>query len=168
MTEPRAVYLPWQASEQNNCFGCSLTNPAGLAICMNEEVEGEAYCDVTLTHIHESYPGIVHGGIAASILDELMGNLIAYQERKICFTAGMRLTYVGALRVGQKYRGVARVQEKPEEPTGIYKTVGEIRDAEGRPLVLAKGSFIWFSRQQYIERMPAGEALAPELMPFLR
>jgi acyl-coenzyme A thioesterase PaaI-like protein len=167
MTEPHAVYLPWQASEQNNCFGCSLSNPAGLGIRMTES-DNEAYCDISLTHLHESYPGIVHGGIAAAILDELMGNLIAYQERKICFTAGLRFTYVGALRVGQPYRGVARMKEKPEDPAGIYKTVGEIRDAEGRPLVLAKGSFIWFSRQQYIERLPAGEALAPELLPFLR
>ena len=98
--EKRESYLaaPWHKSARHHCFGCSRSNPAGLAMQMRESNE-RLVCDFTLTRLHESYPGLIHGGVSAAVLDELMGNVLVHRERKVCFTAGLRLIYLGALRI---------------------------------------------------------------------
>lgn len=83
-------------------------------------------CSFTLTRLHESYPGMVHGGVSAAILDELMGNVLIHHERKACFLTDLRVRYAGALRVGRAYRAQARLIEPPGESVDVIR--GNCRD----------------------------------------
>jgi acyl-coenzyme A thioesterase PaaI-like protein len=129
-------------------------------------------CDFALTRLHESYPGIVHGGVAAALLDEVMGSLLVHRERKVCFTTSLRTTFAGALRVGEPYRAVAWIAERPTERPAesaqlhLYKVHGEIRDAAGAALVIARGAFQWITAEIYARTVASGAA--PEIAPLLR
>src|SRR4051812_21354435 len=100
--EARPVRAPWYGTAVHHCFGCAPDNPAGLALQMVESGDGLT-CSFTLTRRHESYPGLVHGGVSAAILDELMGNVLIHHERKACFLTDLRVRYAGALRIGLPY-----------------------------------------------------------------
>jgi acyl-coenzyme A thioesterase PaaI-like protein len=161
------VDLPWHRSDGNHCFGCARNNPAGLQLEL--KASGETIvCDFTLSRLHESYPGIVHGGVASAVLDEVMGNLLIHLEQKLCFTTSLRTTLAGALRVGQAYRAVAWLSERPTEPGQLYKVQGEIRDDRGTALVLARGSYQRMTAQSYRKHLAHGEHPAVELERLLR
>ncbi len=57
------------------CFACGRNNPAGLYMHFYDNGQDEVLCDYTVAARYQSYPGIVHGGITASMLDEVVGRV---------------------------------------------------------------------------------------------
>jgi len=57
------------------CFVCGRDNPAGLYLQFYDNGKDEVYCDYTVPSRYQSYPGTVHGGILASMLDEVVGRV---------------------------------------------------------------------------------------------
>jgi uncharacterized protein (TIGR00369 family) len=55
----------------NRCFGCGPNNPAGLGLQFVETDEGVEVEHVVPEHLAGA-PGVVHGGIQATMLDETM------------------------------------------------------------------------------------------------
>ena len=79
------------------CFGCGKLNPIGLK--MNFTRDGEALrAELTTDRAHQGWPGIVHGGILACLLDEAMSN-VAYAEGVACLTASMQMRLRQPVRV---------------------------------------------------------------------
>lgn len=59
--------------EYPNCFGCGKSNSSGLRLDM--KTDGEYLTtEFTPQQWHEGWPGIVHGGIIAAVLYEVMEN----------------------------------------------------------------------------------------------
>jgi acyl-coenzyme A thioesterase PaaI-like protein len=54
------------------CFGCGAENPRGLALKFRLE-HGRAVAEFTPADYLQGYPGFVHGGGVATMLDEAMG-----------------------------------------------------------------------------------------------
>jgi acyl-coenzyme A thioesterase PaaI-like protein len=76
------------------CFGCGLENQAGLQIRFFTEAPGVARAEVVLHDHHQGYPGIAHGGVVATMLDEVMGRApLAGDSRRLMFTAKMEVRY---------------------------------------------------------------------------
>ena len=68
------------------CFGCGKENNDGLRLEFLYG-DGKAHCRARLDPRFQSYPGIVHGGILASIADSVMVNLVHHLiggEPKTC------------------------------------------------------------------------------------
>ncbi len=57
------------------CFVCGRNNPAGLYMHFYDNGQNEVFSEYTVADRYQSYPGIVHGGITASILDEVVGRV---------------------------------------------------------------------------------------------
>ena len=56
------------------CFACGRQNPRGLkAEWYNDHEAKQVHATVTVPEDFNSYPGIVHGGIVATLLDETAG-----------------------------------------------------------------------------------------------
>jgi acyl-coenzyme A thioesterase PaaI-like protein len=90
-----------QASAQW-CFVCGVANPCGLKIKFFNDGPRRAVARVTLGDEYQSYPGIAHGGIIATILDETMGRAILSDggtedkpitDERFMFTAKMDVRY---------------------------------------------------------------------------
>jgi uncharacterized protein (TIGR00369 family) len=54
-----------------SCFVCGRDNPVGLKVRWENHAEaGEIRGELSVTEAFNGYPGIVHGGIVAALLDE--------------------------------------------------------------------------------------------------
>lgn len=59
----------------NHCFVCGRFNPRGLYMRFYDNGQDEVYAQHTIPAEYQGYPGIVHGGIVAAILDEVVGRV---------------------------------------------------------------------------------------------
>ena len=58
----------------SGCFICGLDNPIGLRMVFHEDREaGQVVAELAVPERYRSYPGVVHGGIQATLLDGTMG-----------------------------------------------------------------------------------------------
>lgn len=59
--------------EDNDCFGCSPTNAAGLGLAFEQVGPAEVRTTWTPAPHHVGSPGVVHGGLLAVAVDETLG-----------------------------------------------------------------------------------------------
>ena len=65
------------------CFLCGLQNDIGLKMCWYEDHKAQQVrSTVTVPEHFNGYPGIVHGGIIAAMLDETSGRAIMLNSDK--------------------------------------------------------------------------------------
>ena len=65
-----------RARQANYCFGCGGRNPEGLHLDVQvKDFQGQAI--YRSRPEHQGFPGILHGGIIATLLDEVMGWVMA-------------------------------------------------------------------------------------------
>lgn len=95
------------------CFVCGLENPAGLHLRFYQTGAGEVSADCQIPEKYQGYPGIVHGGIVAAMLDELAGRAWMGDgpETRFMFTARLNVRYRKNVPVEQPLRLVGRVGE---------------------------------------------------------
>jgi uncharacterized protein (TIGR00369 family) len=79
-----------------SCFVCGRDNPVGLKMVWeNHPQEGEIRATVTVSEEFNGYPGVVHGGILAAMLDETAGRAVLLQggPDDLMVTARLEVTY---------------------------------------------------------------------------
>jgi acyl-coenzyme A thioesterase PaaI-like protein len=59
-----------------NCFVCGVNNPAGLHLEFYEVEPGFIRAEIIVPEQFQGYPGVVHGGIVAAMLDEVSGRTV--------------------------------------------------------------------------------------------
>lgn len=78
------------------CFGCGRNNPFGLKLeWYNNYDDKQVEADFTLDDNYCSYPGTVHGGIVATILDETSGRAVLLNNdfTRLMVTLKMEVVY---------------------------------------------------------------------------
>lgn len=140
------IQLPWHVLPDYQCFGCSPSNEQGLKLRFTRTADG-IECRLRFDRVHESYPGVVHGGMSTTACDEIMGNLLVLRTGISVFTTSLRTRYVSPLAVGSDYRCVATTEVKAGDP-GPYQASADILDAEGRTIVFATGSYLPVTPEQ--------------------
>ena len=78
-----------------NCFACGLENPIGLKLEMYADPSGKGVvCDYTIPKIYEGYPGIAHGGVVATILDEVISRVYMVDDHnRFMYTAKLETRF---------------------------------------------------------------------------
>jgi len=110
------------------CFVCGLDNPYGLQACFYQTGEKEATAWYTIPEQFQGYPGIAHGGVVASLLDEVVGRSVMGAD-----TSQARLLFTARLTV--KYR--------KHVPTGVLlRIVGRAVKDRGRMVTAWGGVFL--------------------------
>jgi acyl-coenzyme A thioesterase PaaI-like protein len=113
------------------CFVCGLDNPVGLHLDFYQTAPGEVTVDFTAPDHYQGYPGVLHGGIAASILDETAGrSLMGISSPRFMFTARMEVKYRHNVPVGQLLKAVGKAGKSrsrmAEAWSGIYDQSGQL------------------------------------------
>lgn len=89
--------MPGLQPNAQNCFVCGLENPLGLKLRFFQESPGKVFANVMIPDEYQSFPGVVHGGIIAAILDEAGGRSQMYndprRDTRFMFTASMQIHY---------------------------------------------------------------------------
>ena len=119
------------------CFGCSPHNPIGLRLKFTEE--GEICRSVfTSTREHEGWPGIMHGGILTTLLDEVMGNWLWFREI-VAMTVELNVKFIKPVSIGQ----TITIEGKMDEQKGrVIMLEGQILLPDGTVAVKATAKFI--------------------------
>ena len=119
------------------CFVCGVDNPIGLHL--DFWIDGEqVWTDFTPGAAHQGYPGVMHGGLAATVLDETMGRAAALKHLWM-FTAKMEITYRRPVPLGQTLRAVSRIDELRGSR---MLASGQILLPDGTPAVEGKGLYL--------------------------
>jgi acyl-coenzyme A thioesterase PaaI-like protein len=96
-------------ADDGYCFVCGPENPAGLKLDFT--FDGEKISTVyTPRKEHQGYKDIVHGGIVATVLDEVMVKL-AIELGMPAVTAQMDIRLKKAARVGERITVTAKLSE---------------------------------------------------------
>lgn len=88
-------------NDYDMCFACGKDNDSGLH--MRFDINDErclAY--FTPEPRHQSYPGRMHGGLVAVLLDEVTGNYLLCKEGKPSYTARIDIRYRQPLVIGEE------------------------------------------------------------------
>jgi len=119
------------------CFVCGRDNLAGLDIQFYRDGE-KVTCAWVPAEKHLGYRDRVHGGVAASILDEAMGWTPTARLRRLFYTVEISVKYRRPVPSGLP----ARVEAECSGTTSrIARAAGRILDAEGRICIEATGSY---------------------------
>ena len=77
------------------CFVCGLKNPAGLKASFFEVEGSQLVALFTPCEEHQGYPGRLHGGLAAAILDETIGRAMNIDRMRVW---GVTVEFPGPLQ----------------------------------------------------------------------
>ncbi len=113
------------------CFICGVQNPIGLHIAFyNDRQNNQVRAEVTVPEPYQSYPGVVHGGIVAAILDEVSGRAVMLDtsDENLMVTLRLTIHYRRPTPVGVPLTAVGWV----ERLSGVgARVAGQIRLPDG-------------------------------------
>ena len=123
------------------CFACGLENKQGLKLTFYADGEGAAVGEYVIAKEFESYPGIAHGGIVATIMDEaLIRALILEDHNRLFYTAKLTARLIRHVPIESELRIEARVLSDKgrtaEAESKIFNRNGELL-AEAQGLMMA-------------------------------
>lgn len=130
--------------KQNNskmCFVCGLKNDFGLHASFYETEANELVAVIIPSEQHQSYPGRMHGGVAAAILDETIGRAIANGKDDQVWGVTLELTtkFRKPIPLSQELRIVGRVLRDGKR---FFEGTGEIVLPNGEIAVSAIGKYM--------------------------
>lgn len=142
-------------ANSRHCFVCGVENPFGLHLNFYEREPGGVRAEIVVPQHFQGYPGVVHGGIVAAMLDEVSGRtLLRGEPPRWMVTAKLDIRYRRPVPCGEKIwlEGYSKVDN------GRVATVtGRITNAEG--VVLAESEAVMVNMP---ENMITTAALGPE------
>jgi acyl-coenzyme A thioesterase PaaI-like protein len=94
MTSTQPEHRGEKQPNSRMCFVCGLQNTFGLNAKFYTEPSGSVRVDWVAPEKYQGYPGFLHGGIAASLLDEVAGRTILGSDKERFFvTLKMEIRY---------------------------------------------------------------------------
>jgi acyl-coenzyme A thioesterase PaaI-like protein len=124
------------------CLVCGLQNQLGLKTAFYELENEELVGIFTPIDEHQSYPGRLHGGISASILDETIGRAImmrAGDEDIWGVTMQFSSRYKKPVPLNEELRVVGRITK---ETRLVFEGTGEILLEDGTVAVEGQGKYL--------------------------
>lgn len=123
----------------SKCIVCGLNNKLGLKASFYELENCELVAIFRPLEEHQSYPGKLHGGITASILDETIGRAIMIKHENIWgVTIELSLKYRKPIPLDEELRVVGRITK---DGNRVFEGTGEIILSTGAVAVTAIGKF---------------------------
>jgi acyl-coenzyme A thioesterase PaaI-like protein len=118
------------------CFACGQRNPFGLHMTFRLE-EDTVVSDFRPQQEHQGFPGVIHGGIVAAILDEALNRTTMLAEQPTwAMTGRLEIRY----RRYVPYGPLLRVRARLEKVRGrMAQATGVLTYADDESVVLAEG-----------------------------
>ncbi|MBI2059801.1 MAG: PaaI family thioesterase [Nitrospirae bacterium] len=120
------------------CFGCGTENPAGLGLKPYHDSDG-LIAEFTPKPQHRGFTAVVHGGIIASVLDEVITSAAAVKIDALVATVAMEVQFLSAMKLEGTYLVRGRYTGEKDK---THTAEGEITDSEGRLIARGRGKFL--------------------------
>jgi uncharacterized protein (TIGR00369 family) len=123
----------------NACFGCGGANARGMQLTFEKDDTARRIRGTfRVGPEYQGGPRFVHGGIIATLLDEVMGKVGRFRGVRTV-TAELQVEYLRPVPVDEDL--VVEGWEIEKNGRNLYHT-GEIRSASGAVLARGKGRFV--------------------------
>ncbi|WP_457574572.1 PaaI family thioesterase [Desulfolithobacter sp.] len=123
------------------CFACGQENSAGLKSRFFELETGELVAIFKPAIEHQGYPGRLHGGLAATILDETIGRaiMISHADNIWGVTVDFSMRLRKPVPLDSEIRVLARITKDSKR---FFEGSGEILLPDGTVAVEGKGRYL--------------------------
>jgi uncharacterized protein (TIGR00369 family) len=114
-----------------HCFVCGVQNPVGLQIQFVDDGDSTVRAQVVVPERYNGYPGVVHGGIVAAILDEVSGRALlarGHDLKNLFVTLKMEIRYRAPTPTDTPLTAVGRIVQAGASRAKVH---GEIRLPDG-------------------------------------
>jgi uncharacterized protein (TIGR00369 family) len=127
------------------CFACGDRNPHGLHLRFARDGETAVVATFTPREVDQGFPGVLHGGILAALVDEAMAWSMWAADRALGVTAKMEMRY----RRPVPPAGTLTVRGRVARQRGRrFEVEATIADASGEVLVEAAALFLRLSPEE--------------------
>jgi uncharacterized protein (TIGR00369 family) len=121
------------------CFVCGESNPIGLNLRF--ETDGRmVWTRFTPRKEHIGFKQVVHGGLIATVLDEIMVWACVAQTKRFGYCAELTVRFQNPLRPGQDTIATAELVANRRDK--IFEVKSELKDTAGKTLATATGKYI--------------------------
>jgi acyl-coenzyme A thioesterase PaaI-like protein len=125
------------------CFICGMENPVGLHLHIYQTAPGEVESTYRAPEHFQGYPGVLHGGIVAAIIDEISGRAHMGSDPlnpRFMFTAKLEVKYRKNVPIGKLLKIIGKAGKSrarsAEAWAGIYDAGTNELLAEGNTLLI--------------------------------
>ena len=130
----------------NHCFACGGANARGMQLAFDQDDSAQRIRgEFSISEEYQGGSGLVHGGIIALLLDEVMAKVSRFQKDH-AVTAALDVEYVKPVPVGQPL--VVEGWEVERSGRNIQR-VGEIRSSAGLVLARGRGHFVQVDPERF-------------------
>jgi len=120
-----------------------MENPIGLHLHIYETVPGEVESTYIAPEHFQGYPGVLHGGIVAALIDEISGRAHMDSDpldSRFMFTAKLEVKYRKNVPIGRQLKIIGKAAKSraksAEAWAGIYDAETNELLAEGNALLI--------------------------------
>lgn len=124
----KKIINPWIGTPGYDCIGCAPNNPLGLHMEFYEDGELIVSHWTPNAH-HQSWPGTLHGGVQALIIDEISAWAMSRKLQVSGVTTKMELRYrhhiptnegpvTATARIREQRRNLVTIEAKLQDPSG--------------------------------------------------
>jgi acyl-coenzyme A thioesterase PaaI-like protein len=134
-----------------NCFVCGVENDSGLHLRFYETEDNppQVVAHYTIQERFQGYPGVAHGGILATMLDEVTSRTVfRVDPPRFVVTARLTMRYRKPVPLGTSLKLVGRVVE---DKGRVITVAGQIIDPDGVVLTEAEAVLFEVDHQQFFE-----------------
>ncbi len=127
-------------TDYQRCFVCGQRNPFGLKLVFRQEGQG-IVADFQPREEHQGFPGVLHGGIVAAVLDEALGRTSLLGTRPVwTMTGRLEVRYRRYVPYGPLLRVRATLEFQRRK---MLQARGVLTLVEDEHLVLAEATGIF-------------------------
>jgi acyl-coenzyme A thioesterase PaaI-like protein len=124
-----------RTADYQSCFGCGRDNPIGLKLVFQWD-GSTARSEFIPPAVYQGWPGILHGGIIACILDEAMGYAALFDVGR-CVTAKMQINLKQPVPIGSSLIITSTVTRRTRK---LVETEASVTLKDGPVLAEATGT----------------------------
>jgi len=137
--ESAGMLVPMKQPAQNRCFGCGAANASGLRLEFLLAADGSIVCLSAISEAFEGRPGCLHGGIIATLLDEVMSKTVRAHGGHSAMTRHLQVDYLRPVPSLAPLRIEGRVLRSKGRS---HWAEAQILSGEGAMLAHAKAIFV--------------------------
>jgi uncharacterized protein (TIGR00369 family) len=123
----------------HSCFVCGESNPIGLNLRFETDGQAVRAHFVPKTE-HAGFKGVIHGGLIATVLDEVMVWACAVQTKRFAYCAELNVRFLSPLKPGEAALIIGELETNRKNR--IFEARAELKNAAGVVCASATGKYL--------------------------
>lgn len=131
--------------DDHRCFVCGKENAHGFRLDFEHPDKGVLRTSVVFSNTYQGFKNIVHGGVMATILDEVMVNA-AWKEGIPAVTAGLNIRLKKPGRIGERIFFEGKLEPSAAKKR-VFKAHATAKNEKGQLLATATATCVQIKKK---------------------